>query len=190
MTRAITLGVIADTHLPDRTRRLHPEILPTFETARVAAILHAGDAIVPSVFETLEQVAPVLAVRGNRDSLRLFHLPLLRIEEFGGVRIGLTHGHKDLPTYLADQVRFALRGGLPFDFFIRRVVSMLPDVNVAVFGHIHLPVKQWLNGRLLFNPGSASHPISPNLPPSIGLLHIDSDGGFSGQIVHLSRFGL
>ncbi|MFZ3078594.1 MAG: metallophosphoesterase family protein, partial [Bellilinea sp.] len=61
------LGVVADTHIPDRVRSLHPDLLPGLSAAKVEAILHAGDICSPAVLAVLSQVAPVVAVRGNRD---------------------------------------------------------------------------------------------------------------------------
>ena len=60
-----TLGVLADTHIPDRVNQLNPRVLEIFQQAEVNAILHAGDVSVPRVLEELGQVAPVHAVRGK-----------------------------------------------------------------------------------------------------------------------------
>ncbi len=43
------------------------------------------------------------------------------------------------------------------------------------------------DGRLLFNPGSASQQISPNIPPSLGLLRVHPGGSVQGEIVFLAR---
>ena len=61
------LGVVADTHIPDRVRSLHPDLLPGLKAANAEVILHAGDICSPVVLAELSQVAPVVAVRGNRD---------------------------------------------------------------------------------------------------------------------------
>ncbi len=190
MTQSITIGVIADTHVPDRIRHLHPAITSIFKKAEVHAILHAGDITVPRAIDHLAEIAPVHAVRGNRDSLRLRHLPLTRTLQFGQVEIGLTHGHKDWPTYLRDRLRFLSRGGLPFDYIVGLVRGMLPTARVIVFGHIHLPMNRWMDGQLLFNPGSATRPISPNLPPTIGLIRIKPEGEVEAEIVYLPRLQL
>ena len=123
----ITLGLIADTHMPDRVRNLHPRILPIFKEAQVTAILHAGDVCVPRVLHELKQLAPVFAVRGNRD-LFGFDLPLTRELEYGGVRIGLAHGHLSFRRALLDRLRFQLYGPKPFEWFAQRVTVLFPDV--------------------------------------------------------------
>ena len=56
-----TLGVIADTHVPDRRPDLDPQILPIFLQAKVQTILHAGDVSSQKVLDQLSQIAPVLA---------------------------------------------------------------------------------------------------------------------------------
>jgi predicted phosphodiesterase len=61
------LGVLADTHIPDRVPGLNPRVLKIFQQARVSEILHAGDVSIPQVLEELRQVAPVSVVQGNRD---------------------------------------------------------------------------------------------------------------------------
>ncbi len=183
----ITLGVVGDTHIPDREAGLHPEILPRFQQEKVAVILHTGDASIPAVLQELEACAPVLAVRGNRDRQLLRALPLERVVEVGALKIGLLHGHGDTRTYLRDSFRAFLRGGLPFSYYLQRVRGSLPQAQVVVFGHIHLPINFWEDGRLLFNPGSASQQISPNIPPSLGLLRVHPGGSVQGEIVFLAR---
>jgi hypothetical protein len=61
----VRIGVLADTHIPDRAKELHPDIIPIFQQHEVDRIIHAGDICVPSVLEQLTKVAPVDAVRGN-----------------------------------------------------------------------------------------------------------------------------
>jgi putative phosphoesterase len=183
----ITLGVLGDTHIPDRVPGLHPEILPRFQQEKVAAILHTGDISIPAVLAQLAECAPVIAVRGNRDSWRLRTLPLERTFQVGHLKIGMLHGHGGMQTYLKDSLRALFRGGLPFSYYLSRIRDALPGAQVIVFGHIHMPVNTWENDRLLFNPGSASRQISPNIPPSLGLLHLGPEGTVSGEIVYLSR---
>ncbi len=95
-----TLGVIADTHIPDARRQLHPRVRLIFEQAGVSAILHAGDISIPRGLRDLEAIAPVVAVRGNRDWFGFEDLRMVRIIQVAGATIGLTHGHADLRTYI------------------------------------------------------------------------------------------
>ncbi|MCW5876961.1 MAG: metallophosphoesterase family protein, partial [Anaerolineales bacterium] len=169
----ITLGLVADTHVPDRRRRLHPGLLPALRAAKVSQILHAGDICLPAILAELGQVAPVLAVRGNRDWFRSADLPLARHLPAGGLRIGLTHGHGGWRAYLGDKLRYLLMGPQSFDFFAQRAAAMLPEADVVVFGHNHEPMVQQVGGRLVVNPGSACCQVFPDRAPTFGLLHIN-----------------
>jgi putative phosphoesterase len=166
-----TLGVIADTHIPDRVTQLNPRVLEIFQQARVKAILHAGDVSVPKVLEELRQLAPVYAVQGNRDIFNLRQLPS-RIEvDMDGVSIGMAHGHGTFSRYMIDKIHRAMRGRL-VERYVTRMLQTFPDVDVIVFGHLHVPCNFHMQGKLLFNPGSTSYPWPRGDPATIGLLHL------------------
>ncbi len=67
--KTIRLGVISDTHVPDRVGDLHPDVLRSFVENNVDQIVHAGDASSLQVIKSLKSVAPVIHVSGNRDFL-------------------------------------------------------------------------------------------------------------------------
>jgi len=180
----ITLGLIADTHVPDRKRELNPQVIPIFKQARVSMILHAGDISVSRVLAELEQVAPVAAVRGNRDWFRFKDLPLKRIVEIGGKRIGLTHGHLSWGNYAGDKLNFLLRGPQTFDFFAQRAAKEMEGVDALVFGHNHEPMVKEMDGKLVINPGSACCQVLKDRLPTVGLLHIE-EGEIRVEIVEL-----
>lgn len=181
---AITLGLIADTHIPDRKPALDARILPAFEQAGVSAILHAGDISKPAVLEQLASVAPVFPVRGNTDWFRSTDLPIHRRLEFAGVRIGLAHGHMSWRNYLRDKLAYMLYGPRSFDYFAERMRAFFPDVDVIVFGHTHEPLIRQFEGQLLVNPGSACCPMMPGRHPSCALLHI-AEGQARAEMVWL-----
>jgi uncharacterized protein len=180
----ITLGIIGDTHVPDRARSLHPGVLPLFSRAGVTAILHAGDISGPGVLAELGQVAPVYAVRGNRDILWLRELPLERRLIFEGVTIGLSHGHGGWRRYLRDKPHHLLFS-YKHEWLVPRLVKIFPDVQVIVFGHGHLPLNQWMNGQLLFNPGFPLKFGKNDLAPTAGLLYLSTRSEIRGEIVNL-----
>lgn len=182
----LTLGVVADTHVPDRAAALHPAILPVFREANVRAILHAGDVSTPTILETLATVAPVHAVRGNMDIRRLRDLPLEQTLQFGPVTVGMLHGHGSFLRYLGVRLWATLRGGLPNHYYLKRIRRALPETNVVVFGHLHQPLNILDNGRLLFNPGSANRQLQLDLSPSVGLLHIHAGGEVRSEVIYLS----
>lgn len=148
------IGVISDTHVPVRARALPGEVFKIF--AGVDLILHAGDLVTLDVLDELQAIAPVLAVRGNVDHPEVQErLPaVLRIEVGPSVVIGLVHGHEGKGRTTAE-----------------RAASNFSNVSVVVFGHSHQPMNEWHDGRLLFNPGSAT---DPRRAPSatVGILEI------------------
>jgi putative phosphoesterase len=178
-----TLGVISDTHIPDRAPRLNPRVLEVFRRADVQQILHAGDIMTQAVLDELAQVAPVRAVCGNRDVWNLKHLPRHLQLEVDGVRIGLTHGHGTLSNYIYEKFDIALKGKR-VGRYLQRVVADFPEADVIVFGHLHVPGILNLEGKLVLNPGSACCPYPRSLKPSVGLLHIQS-GLARAEIVEL-----
>jgi putative phosphoesterase len=177
-----TLGVLADTHIPDRARRLDPRVISIFSAANVDAILHAGDVSAPWVLKTLGQVAPVHAVRGNRDWWLLRELPTTLELEFSGVSIGMAHGHGSWLNYFSDRF-YLLFHTYRHELLLPRLKAAFPHTRVIVFGHGHLPLNCWSEGRLLFNPGSPHFPQAKNITPSVGLLHITAGGDARGEIV-------
>jgi hypothetical protein len=151
--------------------------------AGVHAILHAGDVSTPQVLAELNSIAPVTAVRGNRDWYRLSELPAQCRLNFEGVEIGLTHGHGRLRDYLVDKAHY-LAFGIQEERFIRRVMGDFPDAQVIVFGHTHLQLNAIRGGKLLFNPGSACCLQADSSKPSLGLLRLHQ-GKVEGEIVEL-----
>jgi putative phosphoesterase len=179
-----TLGVLADTHIPDRVAQLNPRVIEIFRQAKVQAILHAGDISISQVLEELRQVAPVYAVQGNRDIFYLRQLPLRIVLNFDGVSIGMAHGHGSFSRYMVDKIHRAIRGRL-VEIYLRRMLQAFPDADVIVFGHLHVPCNFLLGGKLLFNPGSTSYPWPRGDPATVGLLHLGKTDGLQGEIITL-----
>jgi len=182
-----TLGVVCDTHIPDRLSEIHPQILPIFEAAHVTRIIHAGDICAQRVLDQLAEVAPVTAVRGNRDlALRL---PLLESVTVGGVCVGVMHGHGGWIKYFQDKIQFLLYG-YNLHRYLKLLTTAIPEANVVIFGHTHHPEILWHRGKLLFNPGSASFGFKPVRQPSVGLLHIYPGGKVKAEIQFLHGYTL
>ena len=180
----LTLGIIADTHVPDKARQLNPRSLDIFRDAGVRAILHAGDISTPGVLSQLGEIAPIHAVKGNRDFVYLNHLPRELVLTFGGVRIGLAHGHGGLRGYIRSKIQY-IRNGYQLDEFLPHFIGHFPQVAAVVFGHTHRPVNEIRDGKLLFNPGSACCFEDEKLyEPGVGLLYVD-DGKIWGETIAL-----
>ncbi len=180
----LTVGVVSDTHIPDRVDRIHPQIIPILRKAHVDQILHAGDISIPPVLDELEKIAPVTAVRGNRDLIFSRSLPKLRLIDLAGVKVALLHGHGSWANYIRDKLIY-YRDGYQLERYIPNLFRTAPDARVFIFGHTHFPENFWREGRLIFNPGSASSSISRKLVPSIGILRFYAGGGVEGEIVQM-----
>ncbi len=151
--------------------------------AGASRILHAGDISARWVLDELEQVAPVTAVRGNRDFLagRLRQVEFL---DLGGVSLALMHGHGGFFHYLRDKVDF-YREGYRLERYLDLLVSAAGTASVVVFGHTHHTVIHQHRGKLIFNPGSASFGPHPGDLPTLGLLHISAAGEVRPEIITL-----
>src|SRR5512147_2767841 len=89
---AACLGLISDTHMPDRCAALPRAV---FEVLRgVDLVIHSGDVGTLFVLDELSQIAPVIAVYGNDESQEAKHnLPLQQVIPIAGQRIFVHHGH-------------------------------------------------------------------------------------------------
>lgn len=154
------IGLIADTHIEDKTQRLQLEVFEAFK--KVELILHAGDVYISSVLDQLEEIAPVLCARGNGDDLlgndeRVRDAHLLEIE---GLSIGLTHG-LDYP----EPPWRSLEKAMEYEFG--------RTVDIIVFGDSHVSLIDTYKGIFLVNPGSLIFPNGlVNVPGTIGILEL------------------
>jgi len=147
----VRIGLISDTH-----GMLRPEALQAL--AGVEHIIHAGDIGAPEVIETLRNIAPVHAVRGNNDKgLWAKEFPPWLALEFGGVGIHVLHDVKELD-------------GEP----------TAAGFRVVIAGHSHKPQVTERDGVLFVNPGSAG-PRRFSLPVTIGYLTV-GNGSASAEI--------
>lgn len=184
------IGLIADSHVPHVARKLPLAVHRVFQDMDI--ILHAGDLTGPEVLETLGEIAPVIAVRGD-DDIDLDHLPLRRVVEAGGKRIGLIHGNRPRWLELPGTTWNMLFGERLFlaPRFYANVCRQFEDdhVDCVVCGHIHRPYIGDVRGLLVINPGSTYLNIldrrtQPGQYVSVGLLEI-VDGLLRASIVPL-----
>ncbi len=183
----LSVGVVADTHIPDRARALHPKLIPALKSAGVSLILHAGDISIPEVLSELGQVAPVKAVRGNRDWSFGNSLPLVLRLELAGIPVALMHGHGGWWHYIKDKGHYIFEG-YQFDRYHKMVVESAADAKVLVYGHTHRAENVIIGERMIFNPGSANSLYRSDILPSIGFLHFFADGQVQGEILKLTGF--
>jgi putative phosphoesterase len=164
-----TFGVLTDTHIPQRIKTLPPRVCEVFRG--VDRILHAGDINSRRVLDQLAEVAPVEAVAGNADLWR-HGLPLTRVIEVDGKRLGLVHGHGGWARYLRSKVRD--RFGYAEEMYLKIVHSSFGPVDAIVFGHTHRFYHAERAGILMFNPGPIAPDFYNTAGPQVGLLHITS----------------
>jgi putative phosphoesterase len=169
--QARRIGLIADTHVPDRAKQLHPLVFDTFDG--VDLILHGGDITSKGVMDQLNEIAPTLAVRGNNRHDALIEPPLpyqCMVQVSNGIRIAMWHGMETFSHRLTD----AILGRAGFFKFIsnrmiKRSINALPDSDIIFFGHLHWPKIHYTGTRLLINPGRAFSKTES----SCGILLID-----------------
>jgi putative phosphoesterase len=167
------VGVISDTHIPDRTRRLPNGFLSDLDQYHLDLILHAGDISVPRVLDELKEIAPVLAVKGNRDLVFGNELPISRSLEINGHKVFLSHGHMGAFSYWMDKFQHVVKG-YRSDRYIKRLMNAAPDASVYIFGHSHSVEEIRQDGKLFFNPGSVTFALLPETRKSWGLLSFSS----------------
>jgi len=135
------IGVISDTH-----GLVRPQAIAALDG--VDMILHAGDVGNQEVLDTLNEIAPVVAVRGNNDKGEWAEsLPDWEVVEIGNVSIYMLHDVKEID------------------------ISPAGSFQVVVSGHSHKPAIEERRGVLYVNPGSAG-PRRFTLPVSVAHLRV------------------
>jgi hypothetical protein len=138
------IGVISDTH-----GLVRPEAIAALQGTDL--ILHAGDIGSPLVLDALNELAPVVAIRGNNDQGDWAeNIPETQAIEMANVSIYMLHDLKQLSFDPGDR-----------------------DIRVVISGHSHKPRVQESDGVLYMNPGSAGRRRF-KLPITVGALHIDN----------------
>lgn len=179
------IGVVSDTHVPDRTPELDESFLEALKAEQVDLIVHAGDISAKRVLVELERIAPVLAVRGNRDFLLRQQIPMLQQFEKFGIEFALMHGHMGFFTYWFDKFQYIFKG---YDRcrYSKRLAKAVPEADVYIFGHTHHAENFRQNGKLYFNPGSITYGDYLERTRSWGILEVYSDEKVEGRIIVFS----
>lgn len=140
------IGVISDTH-----GLLRPEAILALRGTN--HILHAGDVGDPQILNSLRELAPITAIRGNIDvSGACAQLPATELVEVGGTHIYLLHNLAELD-----------------------LDPIAAGISTVISGHTHQPKIERRKGVLYFNPGSAG-PRRFSLPVTLGFLELE--GGY------------
>lgn len=189
--RTIVIGVVADSHVPDRVNSLHPSLLPELRKNGVQYVFHAGDISTPRVLDELSSLGPVYAVAGNRDWTQP-SLPRHRMFCINGVVTLLTHGHVNPYHYWLDKGMNFL-DGYRFDRYANRLSRIGSTAKLIIFGHSHHVENYSQGDQLFFNPGSSSIVVKPDHRLTFGIIRVHPDGNYMGEIIALEgsmlRFG-
>ena len=138
----VRVGVISDTH-----SRVRPEALDYLGDCSL--IVHAGDIGKPEVISALEQVAPVVAIRGNIDKdTWAQRFPEVEVAKVDQCHLYILHSLADLD-----------------------LDPVAAGFGVVISGHSHVPKAEEKDGVLYLNPGSAG-PRRFKLPISLAKLCI------------------
>ncbi|MBM7409542.1 YfcE family phosphodiesterase [Methanococcus maripaludis] len=139
------IGIISDTHIPERAKKLPKEIFEHFSD--VDLIIHCGDVTSESVLNDLEKISELLVVSGNMDYMNYPKEHELNIENF---KIGIIHGNQINP-----------RG----DTLKMKYLCLEKNWDVLISGHTHIPMIKEISLEnkkiLLLNPGSPTVPRYP-----------------------------
>ena len=182
------IGLISDTHSAGSGWDLPTPILDALDGCDL--LLHCGDLECIGVLDCLEQVAPVLAVRGYEDPRepgeRL--ADTTRVVEASGLKIGMVHDIQwpapPIPTTPDGTGLVYPDDGLG-DILARKFGE---PVDVVAFGDTHEELVEWKDGVLFINPGSPTYPGRKHVRGSLGtvaLLEINN-GEPTARIVDVS----
>lgn len=148
------LGLISDTH-----GLLRPQAVEALRQSEL--IIHAGDVGNPAILESLESLAPLIAIRGNIDKGPWGKsLPETAVAEPAGVPIYVIHNIRELEL---DPAAAGFR--------------------IVISGHSHKPVSLERDGVLYVNPGAAG-PRRFRLPVTVARLDL-ARTPWQPEFVHL-----
>ena len=163
------IALISDTHVPQALPGLPEDLIEKLQG--VDRILHAGDLANLGILERLCTIAPTTAVAGNIDppevKTKLHDREVLKL---AGRTIGLAHGHQ--PHRLQDRYIGCDYDDAEFDLFYQTMADQLPNAEIIVFGHFHVPVVKNWNGIQFINPGSIA---PPHTRPTFAMLELGDD---------------
>lgn len=146
--------LVSDTHVGDRVSQLNSKLVDAIRAEAPDEIWHAGDVCEPSAIDEFNQIAPTIAVGGNRDWFLRYRLPREIAREINGVRFVLTHGHVSIKEWALNYLRlFALGHQVSHLRFQEVLASLYPDANVIIYGHVHKQLNEVMNGQRFINPG-------------------------------------
>jgi len=135
------LYVVSDTH----GNRFNIDVFLK-QAVDADCIAHLGDVTTDAKYIAAKVECPVIWVRGNCD----FGLePQELIKDIAGIKVLITHGH--LLSVKSDIFRLLYR-------------AQEAQAKIALFGHTHISMIEYIDGIYFVNPGSLSRPINSESP--------------------------
>ncbi|MFW9995187.1 MAG: metallophosphoesterase family protein [Candidatus Odinarchaeota archaeon] len=160
------IGLISDTHVPSRRKRIPDTVFQVFKD--VDMIIHAGDFEELSIVPALENIAPLVAVRGNMCHQEVRdRFPEVRTVQVEDLIIGVYHGSGGPDGYI-ERVADKFKG-----------VSPAPDIVIC--GHTHRAQGVSYRDTFFINPGSPTDRIFAPYN-SIAILQVEGRE-FSHEII-------
>ncbi|MBN2287152.1 MAG: metallophosphoesterase [Tissierellales bacterium] len=153
--------VISDTH-----HSVSELIHELKKNSNIDLMIHLGDFVKDAEIISQAISLPLIEVKGNCDWSSNHDLLEKEIVLFGR-KILITHGHK-----------YGVKNSLN-RLYYKGIES---KADIVLFGHTHVAYNQWIDGMLLFNPGSAAFPRGNNIKPSYGLLEISASSILSNIV--------
>lgn len=159
------IGVLSDTHGSLPAVRKVLQAAPPVE-----CWLHAGDYAGDANLIGTTTGLPVYTVRGNCDGWQCQSL-VDEYLEFEGFKLWLSHGN-----------RYLRNGGeAELAWWAHKL-----EMQVAVFGHTHVPFVKWTGEILLLNPGSPALPRG-GYEPSFAVLTLNAGQQPAAEIITLPK---
>jgi hypothetical protein len=145
------IGVVSDTHRNVSSIELLGEKIKA-----VDVVIHLGDNVDDISIIKKHFKGKLINIKGNCDfSVRT---PNDLVEDVGGKKIFLTHGHK----YSVKENLYKLR-----------YKALETGANIVLYGHTHIAKIDFEEGIWYINPGSASEPRDG--ARSFAIINIDGD---------------
>ncbi len=181
--RRLRLVALGDTHL-NFGERIPAEAAAAIAAAEPDALLHTGDIAWLPGLAPLAEIAPIYAVRGNRDILNWRKLPAMRRFRMGRRSLLLFHGYgSSLADYLRMR-RMATRRSPALRTMNLGFPAEAASDDFLIYGHTHLARAEVAAGRVIVNPGALTEKanVYGRGDPKFAVIELGADGAGTVKI--------
>lgn len=155
--------IVSDTH-----RRVENLLQVLENEGKFDMVIHCGDAEGLSDEVRTRIRCPLYIVAGNNDFFSDLQREL--VFNIGKYRVLLTHGHH-------------YRVGFGTEFLV--IEAKARDIDIAIYGHTHMPKMDVEDGVILLNPGSISYPRHMGRVPTYIIMDVDDNGDCRYTLHHI-----